>query len=77
MDFANWLIVVEIFYLTYAVTSISIFYEASREVHLDLAKKVFGYLKKYPKRGYAINPQPLDIDMEYNKVDLKRGFVNQ
>ena len=66
-----------IFYLTYDVTSIRIFSEAPREVHFDLAKKVFGYLKKYPKRGYAINPQPLDIDMEYKKVDLKMGFVNQ
>ena len=27
--------------------------------------------------GYEINPQPLTINMEYNKVELKMDFGNQ
>ena len=63
--------------MTYAVTSLSRFYVAPREGHLQLAKKVFGYLEKYPKRGYATNPQPLTIKMEYEKVELKIDFGSQ
>ena len=42
-----------------------------------LARQVFGYLKKYPKRGYAINPEPLKIDMSYEKVGIKLDFGTQ
>ena len=41
---------------------------------MQLAQKVFGYMKKYPKHGYAINTKPLTIDMDYKKVDLKMDF---
>ena len=34
-------------------------------------------MKKYPKRGYALNPQPLTIYMQYDKVEIKMDFVNQ
>ena len=44
---------------------------------MELSNKVFGYLNKYPKQGYIINPQPLTIDIEYNKLELKMDFVNQ
>ena len=65
------------FDLTYAVTSLSRFSAASREGHTNLANKVFGYLNKYTKQGYDINTQPLNIDMEYNKLDLNMNFGNQ
>ena len=34
-------------------------------------------MKKFQKRGYAINPQPLNIDADYEKVQMKYYFVNQ
>ena len=66
-----------IFDLTYDVPSPRRFSVAPREGQLELVKKVFGYMKKYPKRGYAINTQPLTIDMEYNKVGMNIHFGNQ
>ena len=45
--------------------------------HLDLSRSIFGYLKKYPKIGYANNPQPLTIDANFEKVQMKYDFGNQ
>ena len=73
----QWLIVAGRFDLTHAISSLSRFAAAPREGHLELARKVFGYLKKYPKRGYAINPTPLKIDVQYEEVELKLSFGNQ
>eukprot|EP00957_Ditylum_brightwellii_P028930 2185603-Ditylum_brightwellii.AAC.3 len=50
---------------------------APREGHLTLAKRLFGYLKKYPKRGYAINPNPLKIVGEYKRVKVKLNSGTQ
>ena len=61
----------------YDVASLSRFLAAPHEGHLVLARKIFGYLKKYPKKGYAINPDPLMLDMEYEKVGIKLDFGNQ
>jgi hypothetical protein len=47
----QWLIVAGRFDLTFAISSLSRFSAAPRQGHLALAKKVFGYLRKYPKRG--------------------------
>ena len=67
------------FDLTYDVTSLNRFSAAPREVQIKLSKKVFGYLNKNPKRGYAINRQPLTIHIHigYKKMDLNVDFVNQ
>ena len=34
-------------------------------------------MKKYPKLGYAINPQTLTIHVDYNKVQIKYDFGNK
>ena len=73
----QWLIVAGRFDLTHAVSSLSRFAAAPKEGHLELARRIFGYLKKYPKRGYAINPAPLKLDAEYEKVNVKLNFGNQ
>ena len=44
--------------------------------HLELARRIFGYLKKYPKMWYAINPQPLTIDVDYEKVQMNHDLGN-
>ena len=63
--------------LTHSVTPISRLSAAPREGDLELSKQVFVYLKKYIKHGYDINTQPLTINMEYEKVELKMDFGNQ
>ena len=34
-------------------------------------------MEKYPKREYAINPQPMTINMQYKKVGMNIYFGNQ
>ena len=65
------------FDLVYDGTSIRIFSVSPREGHLELENKVFWYIKKYTKQGYAINTQPLTINIEYEKVELSIDFGNQ
>lgn len=50
---------------------------APRKGHLALAEDVLGYLKKYPAKGYVINPAPLQIDPKYEIVKLKEDFGGQ
>ena len=38
------------------------FAAAPREGHLILARKILGYLKKFPKKGIVINPNPPDLN---------------
>eukprot|EP00957_Ditylum_brightwellii_P118597 9045561-Ditylum_brightwellii.AAC.1 len=42
-----------------------------------MARKIFGYLKKYPKRGYVINPTLMQLDLDYQMIDLNLGFRTQ
>jgi hypothetical protein len=74
---AQWLVVAGRFDINYAVSSLSRFASAPREGHLYLARKLFGYLRKYPNKGYTINPAPPKIDAEYQKVTLKQDFGGQ
>ena len=73
----QWLIFVGVFYLSYAASSLSRFSDAPRVGHLDLVRKIFGYLRNYPKLGYEINPHPLIVDADYEKVQMNYYFVNQ
>ena len=73
----QWLIGTGIFDLSYAVYSLSRLLAAPQVGHINLVKIRFGYLKMYPKRGYAINPQPLTIDDNYERVQMKYDFGNQ
>ena len=71
------LIVVVRFDVSYYVSSLSRLLDAPQVVHTELARIIFGYLKNYPKRRYAINPHPLTIDAKYDKVYTKYDFGNQ
>ena len=52
----QWMIVLGRFDLEYYVSSLNRFLDAPQVGHLDLDGIIFGRLKKYPKRGYVINP---------------------
>ena len=62
------------FNLCYAVSSLSSFSCALRKIHLVLAKKMLGYLKKYPKRGYVINSTPLDMGNTLEKIMAPKAY---
>ena len=62
----------------YAVCSLSRFQVAPREGHLKLAEKALGYLKKYKKRGFVINPEPPTFSVDFdNEIKLEQDFGSQ
>ena len=73
----QWLIVAGRFHLAYSVSSLIRFSDAPRVGHLELTRRIFGDLKKYPKIGCSINPQPLTINADHEKFQMKYGFVNK
>ena len=54
--------------IAFAVSSLSRFSQSPREGHLNRTKKILGYLKKYPKRGYIIDPRDPIVNVEYKTV---------
>ena len=73
----QWLIVAGRFDLCYAISSLSRFGAAPRQDHIKHARRVMGYLRKFPRRGYVINPDPPHFDPIYEKVEVKCDFGNQ
>ena len=73
----QWLIVVGRFDLEYFVSSLGRFLAEAQKGRLDMDRKIFGYFKKYPKRGYVINLQPLTVYANCEKFQMKYGFVNK
>ena len=57
----QWLVIRGRIDITYAVSSLSRFSTCPRKGHNLLARKILGYLKKYPKRGIVIDPSPPKI----------------
>ena len=61
--------------ITFAVSSLSRFSSKPREGHMRRALKIIGYLKKYPKKGYIIDPREPVENIVFSKV--KADFGNQ
>ena len=61
--------------ITFAVSSISRFCASPREGHLRRAIKILGYLKKYPKKGYLVDPREMILNVNYKTI--KADFGNQ
>jgi Reverse transcriptase (RNA-dependent DNA polymerase) len=73
----QWLVVAGRFDINFAISSLSRYAAAPRKGHLDMAEDILGYLKKYPAKGYVINPKPPKIDHRYETVKLKEDFGGQ
>ena len=73
----QWLIVAGRFDLCYAISSLSRFSAAPRQDHLKHARRVMGYLRKFPRRGYVINPESPHFDPIYENVEVHCDFGNQ
>ena len=54
----QWLVIRGRIDITYAISSLSRFSTCPRKGHLELARKILGYLKKFPKKGIVIDPTP-------------------
>ena len=42
-----------------------------------MSRRIFGCLINYPKIGYAMNPHPLTIDSDYDKVHMNYYYGNK
>ena len=73
----QWLLTSGRFDIAYAICSLSWFQVAPRIGHLEQAIKVLGYLKKYKKRGYVINPKPPEFDIDTTEVPTPQDFGSQ
>ena len=71
----QWISVAGRMDITFAVSSLSRFASSTRENHLKKAIKILGYLKKYPKKGYVIDPKPCNVNIKYD--DMVPDFGNQ
>ena len=61
----QWISTAGRFDITYVVSSLRRFAHQLREGHLERSEKILGYLKKYSKRGYIVDPRDPIVDIEY------------
>ena len=64
----QWICTSGRFDINFAVTNLSRFCASPREGHLKRAEKILGYLKKYTKRGYVVDPRDPIVNLEYKQV---------
>ena len=57
----QWMVTIGRPDLCHAITSLNRFGSCPREFHLELAIRVFGYLKTFPTRQIAIDSRPLEL----------------
>ena len=75
MGICQWILTAARMDVTFAVSSLSRFAAKPREGHLRRAIKILGYLKKYPKKGYYIDPREPKLNVSYE--ELTPDFGNQ
>ena len=71
----QWILVAGRMDITFSVASLNRFAAHPREGHLKRAVKIYGYLKKYPKKGYVIDPRDPLVNIKY--IVMKPDFGNQ
>ena len=71
----QWISVAGRMDITFSVASLNRFAAHPREGHLKRAIKIYGYLKKYPKKGYTIDPRDPILNIKYE--EMKPDFGNQ
>ena len=64
----QWICTAGRFDISFAVSSLSRFSQSPREGHLERTEKILGYLKKYTKRGYVVDPSDPILSTSYETV---------
>ena len=75
MGICQWISIAGRLDITFAVASLSRFSNNPRENHLKRAIKILGYMKKYPGKGYTVDPRAPILNYKYEK--LEPDFGNQ
>ncbi len=72
----QWMVTIGRPDLCHAVTSLNRFGACPREFHLELAVRVFGYIKMFPTRQLAIDSHPFILGVQEDKRNIfKPGFL--
>ena len=64
----QWMIIRGRIDIAYSVSSLSRFSAAPREGHLEMARRILGYLKKFPRKGIVMDPSPPVTDDTTDKL---------
>ena len=74
----QWISTAGRFDIAFAVSSLSQFSNKPREGHLKRTEKILGYLKKYTKRGYYVDPREPILNAEYKTIipDFENQYLS-
>ena len=56
------------FDISFAITSLNRFCASPRQGNLKRSYKILGYLKKYGKKGYIVDPRDPNFNIKYENV---------
>ena len=73
----QWIVLTGRIDITYAVSSLARFASSPREKHLIMARRILGYLKKFPKKGIVIDPRPPTISDDEGDKKRYEDFGHQ
>ena len=73
MGILTWINTSLRFDISYAVSSLSRFQTNPREGHMNAVMRIYGFLKKYPKRGIIIDHRPIEGQPEQEQVKIDFG----
>ena len=64
----QWMILTGRIDITYAISSLARFSSGPRQGHLQLARQVLGYLKKFPKKGIVMDPRAPTVQQVHEET---------
>ena len=74
----QWIVLTGRIDIAYAVSSLARFASGPRQGHLEMARHLMGYLKKYKKKGIIINPEEPELSKPLGDVEVKyEDFTHQ
>ena len=73
----QWIVLTGRIDITYAISSLARFASSPRKGHLEMARHVLGYLKKYPKKGIVMDPKAPMINTKSIRDEKYEEFGHQ
>jgi hypothetical protein len=70
----NWAVILGRFDVMYATNTLDCFSMAPRLGHLESAKRILGYLKKYVEHRILFNVSPIDLTKAVEKYQEYNGW---
>jgi hypothetical protein len=70
----NWTVILGRFDIMYATNTLARFSIAPRVGHFEAAKRILGYLKRYPGHRIVLSPNPIDLSHAVEKFTEYDGW---